>query len=158
MYQVRPFALIISLAVVFVAAGSAFWKAELAVGPQAPPASGVPSGDVPAPVLPATSTTSGTPAVTPKPSVTPPAPIPAPTPSGYTMTQVRQHASAASCWSAVNGSVYDLTSWINQHPGGSEAILGLCGRDGSATFNDQHGGQRRPANELAGFRIGALVN
>lgn len=74
----------------------------------------------------------------------------------YGMSAVMTHNSAASCWTAINGSVYDLTSWIDQHPGGPEAILFLCGKDGSSAFNDQHGGQRRPANELAGFKIGTL--
>lgn len=74
----------------------------------------------------------------------------------YGMAEVATHNSASSCWSAVNGSVYDLTSWISEHPGGSRAILGICGKDGSAAFNNQHEGERRPANELAGFKIGLL--
>jgi cytochrome b involved in lipid metabolism len=88
-----------------------------------------------------------------------PAPTPAPAPSGqtYTMAQVKAHASASSCWTAINGSVYDVTGWIAQHPGGEAAILSLCGIDGSAAFDGQHGGQSRPASELAGFKIGLLV-
>lgn len=80
------------------------------------------------------------------------------TASPYTMKAVATHSGAASCWSAVNGKVYDLTSWISQHPGGAERILSICGKDGSAAFNDQHGGQRRPENELAGFLLGDLSN
>lgn len=80
------------------------------------------------------------------------------TPSGYTLAIVATHNNASSCWTAINGNVYDVTAWINQHPGGSQPILSLCGTDGSAAFNAQHGGERRPANELAGFRIGALAN
>ncbi len=73
------------------------------------------------------------------------------------MAQVKQHNSASSCYTAINGSVYDVTSWINQHPGGASAILSLCGTDGSAAFDAQHGGQRRPESELASFKIGALA-
>lgn len=83
--------------------------------------------------------------------------LPAKAPGTYTLADVALHNSAASCWSAVNSGVYDLTPFVNQHPGGSGAILSLCGIDGSAAFNDQHGGQRRPANELVGFQIGTLV-
>ena len=79
------------------------------------------------------------------------------TPTSYTMAQVATHASASSCWTAINSNVYDVTTWINKHPGGAQAILSLCGKDGSAAFNDQHGGQRRPENELASFKIGALA-
>jgi cytochrome b involved in lipid metabolism len=78
-------------------------------------------------------------------------------PNSYTLADVAQHPTASSCWSAIDGNVYDLTSWINQHPGGPEAILGICGTDGSAAFNAQHGGQSRPETELATFKIGTLV-
>lgn len=84
-------------------------------------------------------------------------PVVTPTPSGYTLAQVATHNSASSCWSAVNGNVYDLSSWIGNHPGGQEAILSICGKDGSAAFNGQHEGQQKQADVLAGFKIGALV-
>ena len=74
----------------------------------------------------------------------------------YTMTDITAHNSQTSCWTAINGNVYDVTSWIKKHPGGAVAIISLCGIDGSSAFNGQHGGQRRPANELVGFKIGVL--
>lgn len=77
--------------------------------------------------------------------------------SSYTLAQVAVHASASSCWSVIDGAVYDLTPWIRQHPGGERAILGICGIDGSAAFNGQHGGQSRPAAALVNFKIGALT-
>lgn len=110
--------------------------------------------------IPNTPTTSNTPTTVPKTSTTPTTKTTTQTPpksSGITMADVAKHASQSSCWSAINGKVYNLTAWINQHPGGSEAILSLCGSDGSAAFNDQHGGQRRPENELAGFYVGDLT-
>lgn len=75
---------------------------------------------------------------------------------GYALSDVATHKDASSCWSAINGKVYDLTSWINQHPGGPDNILRICGIDGSAAFNNQHGGQRRPEEELTNFYIGEL--
>lgn len=77
--------------------------------------------------------------------------------TSYTMAQVATHNSRTSCYTAISGSVYDLTTWISQHPGGQFAILGLCGKDGTSSFNDQHGGQARPESELASFKIGTLV-
>lgn len=75
----------------------------------------------------------------------------------YTMAEVATHNSASSCWSAINGSVYDLTTWINQHPGGSEHILPLCGTDGSSAFNAQHTGDVQATGQLAEFKIGTLA-
>ncbi len=76
--------------------------------------------------------------------------------SSYTMAQVKTHNSSKSCWTIVSGKVYDLTAWINNHPGGPGPILSLCGVDGTAAFTAQHGGQARPASELKSFLIGAL--
>ncbi len=74
----------------------------------------------------------------------------------YTLAQVSTHNSASDCWSVVSGGVYNLTTWISQHPGGASAIIGLCGIDGTSGFMSQHGGQGNPAAELAAFKIGVL--
>lgn len=78
--------------------------------------------------------------------------------TSYTLAQIYEHKDATSCWSAINGSVYDLTSWIPNHPGGERAILSLCGHDGSAAFNGQHGGSSKVVRVLSGFKIGNLAN
>ena len=72
------------------------------------------------------------------------------------MAVVAQHASPSDCWSAIDGNVYNLTDWIGAHPGGAAVIEALCGTDGTDAFNNQHGGQGRPASELENFLIGAL--
>jgi hypothetical protein len=66
------------------------------------------------------------------------------------------HDSRADCWVAIDGGVYDLTSYIDQHPGGAQRILDLCGADGTAAFSGEHGSQRKPAVVLAGAEIGVL--
>ena len=74
----------------------------------------------------------------------------------FALADVSKHKDSASCWSAINGGVYDLTSWIPQHPGGPQAILSICGIDGSSRFNARHGGAALQAKILAGFKIGTL--
>ena len=76
--------------------------------------------------------------------------------SVITMSDVQKHNSQSSCWTVVNGGVYDLTSFVTPHPGGSKAILRLCGIDGTSAFIGQHGNQKRPNNELTGLKIGDL--
>lgn len=96
-------------------------------------------------------------AVTTAPETKPSTPTqPAPITTGYTLADVATHNSATSCWSAIDGNVYDLTSWVNSHPGGKAAILMICGKDGSPLFNSQHGGDRKPANILVKYKIGTL--
>jgi hypothetical protein len=104
-----------------------------------------------------TPTPTRTAVVTPTPTLTPTVTAtPTPTVAGYTMAQVRANNTAKSCWSAIDGYVYDLTNWINSHPGGSGAILFLCGTDGSNAFKAQHENQTKPALRLDGYRIGPL--
>jgi uncharacterized membrane protein len=75
----------------------------------------------------------------------------------YSAADVKKHATASSCWSAIDGNVYDLTKWISQHPGGQSTIKGLCGIDGSAMFNNQHSGEGRPVSTLINYKIGKFA-
>ncbi len=82
---------------------------------------------------------------------------PSPSVAGYTMEKVKANGTSSSCWSAINGNVYDLTKWINSHPGGSSAIISLCGKDGTADFLAMHRNQGKPEARLAGFLLGPLA-
>ncbi len=79
-----------------------------------------------------------------------------PAEKSYSMSDITLHADAQSCWTSINGNVYDLTSWVNQHPGGKDAILYLCGKDGTSAFTGKHGGQPKQEIKLDSFLIGKL--
>jgi cytochrome b involved in lipid metabolism len=87
--------------------------------------------------------------------VTPPPSIPQE--SLYTVSTVATHNSETSCWSIINGNVYDLTSFVGDHPGGERNILKICGKDGTSAFMGQHGGDSKPEKTLAGFLLGPLT-
>jgi hypothetical protein len=108
-----------------------------------------------APTVSATPTPTVTATPTPTVSATP-TPTPTPVVTGYTMAQVRANNTAKSCWTAIDGYVYNLTNWISAHPGGSGAIMFLCGTDGTNAFKAQHENQTKPAIRLDGYRIGPL--
>ncbi len=100
---------------------------------------------------------TGTPSVTPTPSTDQSTSSPVSgAPKQYTLADVAAHADENSCYTTINGNVYDLTQWIFAHPGGAQAILSICGKDGTDAFMAQHGGQGRPERELATFLIGVL--
>lgn len=112
----------------------------------------------------ATASSSATPAATPSTAPTASAPAtPSSAPSAsqaagtYTLAQVATHSTAASCWSAVNGNVYDLTKWITEHPGGSRRILDMCGKDATRAFQNEHADNQKAIETLAGFQIGTLA-
>jgi hypothetical protein len=108
-----------------------------------------------------------TPAVTPvvTPVVTPAAsPTPTPSPSvsstpqaGITRAQVEMRNSKNACWSIIDEKVYDLTRWIDSHPGGPSYIQFICGKDGTNSFKAQHSGRPNPTARLVDFLLGPLV-
>jgi cytochrome b involved in lipid metabolism len=74
----------------------------------------------------------------------------------YTLVEIMAHKDASSCYSSINGSVYDLTAWINLHPGGKDRILSICGTDGTAKFVAQHQNGQKFLDILSRFKIGIL--
>lgn len=52
----------------------------------------------------------------------------------YTLADVTTHNTPADCWVIVNNNVYNLTSFINSHSGGSSVIKAQCGKNGTASF------------------------
>ena len=58
----------------------------------------------------------------------------------YCMEEVAHHDGLCGrpCWLAANGKVYDVTSFIDQHPAGATAIMRHAGQDCSEDF-DFHG-------------------
>jgi hypothetical protein len=60
--------------------------------------------------------------------------------ASYTLAEVAQNNSRSGCWTVINGFVYNITDYIKRHPGGEAAISKICGVDGTAIFNNMHGG------------------
>jgi hypothetical protein len=91
----------------------------------------------------------------------PPTPSPqvstSPGAAAYSAADLMKHSNATSCWSAINGNVYDLTKWIALHPGGQSTIKALCGIDGSAMFDNEHGGDNRAVSSLLQYKIGKFA-
>jgi cytochrome b involved in lipid metabolism len=71
----------------------------------------------------------------------------------YTLEEVAQHASPTDCWLVASGKVYDVTSFVDKHPGG-EKILDGCGKDMTEFFNTLHAKQSK--EQLPAFYIGDL--
>jgi hypothetical protein len=148
-------------AAITIAVGDKEIPGEVLRGPAPTPAAAQPSPTPaaaqpsPTPAAAQPSPTPAAPAATPTPSPTPTAEVT--TQAGYTMDKVRENNSASSCWSIISGNVYDLTKWISSHPGGRSAITGICGRDGTSSFNGRHRGDGGPASILTGYLLGPLA-
>ena len=45
----------------------------------------------------------------------------------YTLADLKAHASEAACWVLIHGKVYDVTPFLDEHPGGFDIILSSTG-------------------------------
>lgn len=55
-----------------------------------------------------------------------------------TSLPVAKHNTPESCWVILYGKVYDVTDFIPSHPGGSQIILSLAGKDATDEYDPVH--------------------
>ncbi|KAG6195882.1 hypothetical protein E4U10_001461 [Claviceps purpurea] len=56
----------------------------------------------------------------------------------FDAAEVAKHNTPESCWVILYGKVYDVTDFVDAHPGGSEVILRLAGRDATEEYDPVH--------------------
>jgi hypothetical protein len=71
----------------------------------------------------------------------------------YTAAEVAAHSTANDCWTIIFDKVYDLSTF--SHSGGAAVITAICGKDGTASYQGQHGTSIK--STLNGYLKGDLV-
>ncbi|KAK7338109.1 hypothetical protein VNO77_18708 [Canavalia gladiata] len=57
-------------------------------------------------------------------------------PKTFTFKDVAKHNRKKDCWIIVRGKVYDVTPFLEDHPGGDEALLSSTEKDATVDFED----------------------
>ncbi|KAI5278388.1 cytochrome b5 [Manis pentadactyla] len=65
----------------------------------------------------------------------------------YTLEEIRKHNHSKSTWVILHHKVYDLTSFLEEHPGGEEVLREQAGGDATENFEDI--GHSTDARELS---------
>lgn len=74
---------------------------------------------------------------------------------GIPSSEVALHTGFKSAWIVIRDEVYDITSWLEHHPGGQMLLLAVAGRDATEFF-DLVGHSALAKRELRRMRIGTL--
>jgi len=56
----------------------------------------------------------------------------------FTTAEVAQHKGADSMYIIVDSSVYDITNFLNEHPGGPKILKRVAGKDATKQFWKYH--------------------
>ncbi|KAK7169838.1 hypothetical protein R3I94_000162 [Phoxinus phoxinus] len=73
----------------------------------------------------------------------------------YTVEEIQAHNMIKDSWLIIHDKVYDITSFMEEHPGGEEVLLEQAGSDATESFEDV--GHSTDAREmLQQYYIGEL--
>lgn len=70
--------------------------------------------------------------------------------------ELARHASRHSCWLAIHGIVWNVTSFVDSHPGGPALILGQGGKDATSAYEDFHSPELLEETLGADAKMGTL--
>ncbi|XP_023016115.1 uncharacterized protein [Leptinotarsa decemlineata] len=78
-----------------------------------------------------------------------------PTEKIITMKEVSCHDDPSDCWIIIYDRVYDVTEFLNEHPGGADLLLEFAGREASSAFRGS-GHSSQALRALDRFCVGEL--
>ncbi|XP_007051468.2 PREDICTED: cytochrome b5 [Theobroma cacao] len=54
----------------------------------------------------------------------------------FAYEEVAKNKERTGCWLLISGKVYDVTPFLEEHPGGDEVLLAASGKDATEDFED----------------------
>ncbi len=76
----------------------------------------------------------------------------------YSMDEVSQHNTETDLWIVIRGNVYNVTDFLDKHPGTRKPLLYYAGKDGTAGFENikKHAAKAGMADFMARMCIGKV--
>ncbi len=75
----------------------------------------------------------------------------------YTVADVAKHNTPQDCWTIVDGTVADVTSFFGVHPGGDDKLAQSCGVDATPIWKAVEKHDPKGYAKLKALKIGVLA-
>ncbi|OGG00437.1 hypothetical protein A2Y99_00460 [Candidatus Gottesmanbacteria bacterium RBG_13_37_7] len=75
--------------------------------------------------------------------------------SAHSLSEIAEHNNQDDCWMAIEGKVYDVTTYIDQHPDGMSILRG-CGIEATEIYRQVAKHAPRGDELLPSYLIGTL--
>lgn len=69
------------------------------------------------------------------------------------LAEASKHKSEKDCWLIIHGKVYDVTAFLDEHPGGYDIVVAASGKDGTEDY-EEIGHSTTATEMLADYYIG----
>lgn len=73
----------------------------------------------------------------------------------FTLEEIAQHNEKKSTWIVIHDTVYDVTPFLDEHPGGEEVLIEQAGKDATESFEDV-GHSTDARDMMVKYKIGEL--
>ncbi|XP_017466884.1 PREDICTED: cytochrome b5 [Rhagoletis zephyria] len=74
----------------------------------------------------------------------------------YSREEISKHNTNKNTWLIIHNNVYDVSAFLNEHPGGEEVLIEQAGKEATENFEDV--GHSSDAREMMKkYKIGELV-
>ena len=74
----------------------------------------------------------------------------------FSAEEVARHNKVSDCWLVIQNKVYDVSKYLNDHPGGVEIVSDIAGQDATEAYSDV-GHSKESDQILLTLYIGDLV-
>jgi len=75
----------------------------------------------------------------------------------YTFAEVKEHNKPTDLWVVIHDKVYDVTKFLNEHPGGSEVLEEAAGKNATKDFDDVDHSESAK-EQLTNYYLGDIVD
>ncbi|CAL1283735.1 unnamed protein product [Larinioides sclopetarius] len=75
----------------------------------------------------------------------------------YTFEEIAEHSTSESAWIVIENNVYDVTKFLEEHPGGPEVLLDWAGQEDATDAFEDVGHSSDAREQMKAYKIGEIA-